>query len=740
MNGRVSHLAAAWALIGMKTRVIWNTLRAKRGFWSLALIFLFGLVWCVFAAREAASMTRSLGMIFLAEPARQLLSAIVAYAFLVVFTSDLLMGHTLNVGQMSTDAPYLSTLPAAPGALLAAKLYERFVTDWIGFIVLFSGFLGLAWPGGFTPGWLALCILLYIEIELASGLAVTLIGVAMQRFFRPAAIQNMFSLLGYLCAFVGLVPFLIVSSAPVESATAFLTAMESWKGIAGTVIAPFRWLTDSLLDGFASPSFPALQLLWAGAMAAGVALFHLVVRLNWLTWVHPGRRRDIRISRHFLSGLLRKEAVLLRSDWNILTNSLLLPISIIIMQLWVFRNVLSTNPEAHGLNIIAAALMYFSMFGPLNSIGSEGMAVSLLETLPVSPGRVIILKALFWSGLAACCFIPSAIAIGIYLSISPLSIIRIAVWTLLVIPPLIWVTISMSAIYARYEGKILQQRSHFSAKLLTPLVAGLLVASKDLSLDSLLNLAVFLLLASSLYLKASAVMARRLDPDGLQQPRFAIADAVLNIGILLGIRRFILTIASLVGPPEVQGLWPWLFSIILGTGALAYLCYEYARDRFSMPMHAIGWRRCGPTTALAGIAAGGLLGVGASHWVGEFWPDGIAAAENARTVIEAVFGSPTNAFLPFLLFFIGIPVIHEMFFRGFLCQALTTGGFGRLAVIAAGGAASSLAWPSAFMLPAVAAGMASTGLFQRTNSLLPGVLLQITFHSIIIYIYYAGTF
>ncbi len=739
MNGRVSHLSAAWALIGMKTRVIWNTLRAKRGFWSLALIILFGLVWCVFAAREAASMTRSLGMLFLAEPARQLLSAIIAYAFLVVFTSDLLMGHTLNVGQMSTDAPFLSTLPAAPGALLAAKLYERLVTDWIGFIVLFSGFLGLAWPGGFTPRWLALCILLYIEIELASGLAVTLIGAAMQRFFRPAAIQNMFSLLGYLCAFVGLVPFLIVSSAPVESAAAFLAAMESWRGIAGTAIAPFRWLTDSLLDGFASPSFPAFQFLWAGAMAAGAGLFHLVVRLNWLTWVHPGRRRDIRTSRHLLSGLLRKEAVLLRSDWNILTNSLLLPISIIIMQLWVFRNVLSTNPEAHGLNIIAAALMYFSMFGPLNSIGSEGMAVSLLETLPVSPGRVIALKTLFWSGLAACCFIPSAIAIGIFLAIPLPSIVRIAVWTFLVIPPLIWVTISMSAIYARYEGKILQQRSHFSAKLLTPLVVGLLVASKTLSPDSLLNLAVFLLLASSLHLKASATMARRLDPDGLRQPRFAAADAVLGIGILLGIRRFILTVADLVVPPDVQGLWPWVFSLLIGTGVAAYLCYEYAHDRFSAPAHAIGWRRCGLVAAFAGVAAGGLLGGGAGLWIRHFWPDGFAAAETARTIIEMFFGSPTNALLPFFLFFIAVPVIHETFFRGFLCQALTANGYGRFTVIAASGAVSALAWPSAFMPPAAAAGMGSAGLFQHTNSLLPGVLLQIVFHSIVIYIHLTGT-
>lgn len=739
MTRHTSQVRAVRALISMKTRLIWNTLRARQGFWSLLVILLFALVWCMFAAREAASATRFLSTLFLVEPVRQLLAAAIAYAFLIVFTSDILMGHTLNAGQMSTDAPFLSTLPASPGSLLAVKLYERLITDWVGFIFLFSGFLGLAWPGHLTPGWLILCILLYIELETLAGLAITLIGAAMQRFFRPAAISNMFSLLGYACAFAGLVPLLIISSAPLESATALLTSMNSYGGIVGPVIAPFRWLTDSLLDGFSSPSFASLQLLWAGALAAGAGLFRLMLRLDWLTWVHPGRRREMSNSRHLLSGLLRKETVLLRSDWNILTNSLLLPISIIVMQLWVFRNILATNPEAHGMNILAAALMYFSMFGPLNSIGSEGKAVSLLETLPVSPGRIIGLKTLFWSFLAAACFIPSAIAIGIYLAIPSLSILRITLWTLLIIPPLIWVTISMSAIHARYEGKILQQRSHLAAKLLTPLLLGLLVAAKDLSPDSLINLAVFLMLAWSLHARAVDAMARRLDPEGLLQPRFRIADAVLFVSILFGIRRFIVTIAAIAVPPEAHGLWPWLFSLLIGTGALAYLCLEYVRSRFSSPAKALGLQSCSPVAAAEVIVFAGLLAGLIPRWLEFVDAAGLgvfAAAADVRTVACAFLGYHTSTALLAILFCGIIPFVGEVFFRGFLCQALAGRGWAGTAGIMVSGVVFALQYHPALMLPAAVLGMAAAFLYQQTKSLWPGIALHIISNIIMLSIIY----
>ena len=86
------------------------------------------------------------------------------------------------------------------------------------------------------------------------------------------------------------------------------------------------------------------------------------------------------------------------------------------------------------------------------------------------------------------------------------------------------------------------------------------------------NLAVFLMLAASLHVKACAVMARRLDPDALRQPTFEAADAFLIVSVLLGIRRLVVTVVSILVSPESQGLWPWLFAFLAGIVIVACIC------------------------------------------------------------------------------------------------------------------------------------------------------------------------
>jgi len=725
-------------LISMKTRLIWNTLRARQGFWNLLVILLFAVCWCVFVAREAASLTTFLGMLFLADPARQLLSAAIAYALLIVFTSDILMGHTMNTGQMSTDMNFLSTLPASPGSLLIVKLYERLMTDWLGFIILFSSFLGLAWPGHFTLEWVLMPSLVYVEIELLTGMALTLIGTLLQRLFRPAAIENMFSLLGYLCAFIGLAPFIIISSAPIESAMALLNYTGNFSGFAGLVLTPIRWLADSLLDGTATSSFFRFQLLWLALLAAGTGLFFFTSRWNWITWVHPGRKLEIKSSRHLLSGLIRKEAILLRSDWNILTNSLMMPISIIALQIWAFREFLTVNPETRGMNMMAAALMYFSMFGPMNSMGSEGKAISLLETLPVPPGHIIRLKTFFWSFIADVCFIPASIFAGIYLGFSSHSIFRIVLWLLLVTPALIWTAVSMSALYAKYEGKVLQQRSYLAAKLFTPLVMGLIVSVKDFSFPSILNAVVFLMLAFSLHLKGVEALERRLDPDGLRQPCFKATDALLTIIIVLGVQRIISTVASLAVPPELQGLWPWLLAYVINIPFLAYTCLTYARDRFSAPAEALGWRRCNHLHAVEALVTALLLGGITRGWLGYLGGKGLygfAAGTDIRSAAQDLLGQQAGVALVFAGFCLIAPIVEETFFRGFLSRALSGLGWTGTGGILLNGIVFSLIYPPAFILPAVFLGITTASLFRRAQSLWPVVLLHSVWSALVLMIH-----
>ncbi|HEY9069231.1 MAG TPA: CPBP family intramembrane glutamic endopeptidase, partial [Candidatus Ozemobacteraceae bacterium] len=681
---------------------------------------------------------KALGLLFLAEPARQLLAMALAYAVLIVFTSDILMGHTLNAGQMSTDTAFLSTLPVTPGTLLVLKLYERLVTDWMGFIFLFSGFLGLAWPGSPTPAWFALSCLLYLETSLASGLAITLVGTLLQRLARPSAIENLFSLLGYVCAFLGLVPILLVSSAPMDAALALLDWTSRFGAWPAALLTPARWVTDTLLDGFSSPSFGKFQALWAVMMVAGCACFHLMARHNWPGWVHAGRRLNAGSGRHLLSGLLRKEALLLRSDWNILTNSLLMPISIIIMQLWALRGVVGLGSETSGMNVMAAALMYFSMFGPLNSMGSEGRAISLLETMPVSPGRIIVLKTLFWSVIAASCFVPAAIGTGLYLDFPVAAILRTAGWTVAMIPALVWVAVSMSALYARYEGKVLQQRSHLTAKLATPFVMALIVPVKDTSVSSFIHLALFLTLAAILHDKAVTAISRRLDPDGLRQSRFAPSDAFLTLVVLMGIQRLTATVAALAVPPEALGLWPWLTATVVSLVILSAICWRYARARFSTPAEALGWRRPPlPALFLALFAALALGGLAAAYldWIDAAGQPVFSSSAAVWSIANELFGPAWGAALFLLLFCVATPLVEEMFFRGFCWQALAGIGWTGTGGIAANGLFFALSHPLVSMPTAFLLGAATALLFRHTRSLWPGILLHSVYNFLILAIH-----
>ncbi|HNW33497.1 MAG TPA: CPBP family intramembrane metalloprotease, partial [Candidatus Ozemobacteraceae bacterium] len=382
-----------------------------------------------------------------------------------------------------------------------------------------------------------------------------------------------------------------------------------------------------------------------------------------------------------------------------------------------------------GMNMMAAALMYFSMFGPLNSVGSEGKAISLLETLPVSPGRIIGLKTLFWSVIAGICFIPTSIFTGLYLRFSPISIFRIILWLLIITPALVWTAVSMSALYARYEGKVLQQRTYLAAKLLAPLVMGLIVSVKDVSLPSLLNAVVFLMLASSLHFKGAETLERRLDPDGLRQPCFKATDAFLTIIILLGIQRFISTVASTAIPPEIQGLWPWLIAYLINIPILAHTCRTYARDRFSAPAAALGWRRCNPVYAVESLVSGLLLGGITLGWLDFLDGKGLqvfAAGADVWSIAQRLLGPQGGMAFVFVGFCMIAPIIEETFFRGFFSQALSGLGWRGTGGIILNGILFALMYPPAYLLPAALLGMTAASLFRRTQSLWPCVLLHST--------------
>ncbi|RCK80061.1 MAG: Abortive infection protein [Candidatus Ozemobacter sibiricus] len=760
----IAPLAGLTTLCRMKTRLLWQSLQAWRSGWSLLVLALSAIGLAVVLGLGAVDFLTMVERLFLGEAIRWLLAFGLLYLVALVFTSDLIMGHTLNAGQLSTDHAFLATLPIPPLALLGVRIFERVVTDWPGLLFLWSGFVGVACRDGLRAEPFLVATFLFVQVQSLLVLTVILLSALLHRVARPATVNNFFSLFGYLSAFVALLPHVAISAHPREALTWLFFNFTRWQGIASIVLQPARWVIDVLLDGPRTFSFLAWQGCWLAGLALGGGLYLAMDRAHWFTWVHPGLAVRPTRSSSWLSGLLRKDFLLLRSDFNLLSNSLFMPVTIIVMQALIFRDHLTTVTLTHAMNMLAAAALYFCLFGPLNAVGSEGQAISLLETLPISPATFLGYKILFWCLVAESFFLPTALGIGWYLGLAPADRAQLVLWLAGLIPALVWVAVSLSAIFPRFEGKVLQQRSTFEGKILAPLAMGLALPVKDLSLGSLLGGAIYVLLAISLHAKATALLAARLDPERSLAPRFRAADAFLAILAVMGLQSFAWQVARTISADLAASLWPWYMAYGLSMVVLARTTWTYTKARFADPAAAIGLRACPPGNLAVGMVGGGLLaglaawylenieiflhqvgrlafewfGLGSPAALGDPMPRLFADSAEAWS-LTATLAGPTWAWIgAAVTLCLLAPLVEEAFFRGFTDQAIRNDlGWTGWPGLVASGCFFALHHPPLSMPLTFLVGVTTALLFRRTGSLWPGIVLHATYNAGILAIHAA---
>ena len=422
-----------------------------------------------------------------------ILALALIYFIIVVFTGDMITGHSLNTGQVSSDFKFLNSLPIPPLSIIGLKLFERLATDYLGIMILLSGFFGIICRDDISFNKILLSLTLFTQISLLIGLLINLLLVALNRFFRTTTINNIFSLLGYFSAFITLAPYLFVSNYPLRSLTWLLQHLNLFDSLTGKMLLPMKWIAGCLLKASFTQEFIYWSGTWAGLMLIGISIFHLTIKLNWLNYSHSAKNSYKKQGTKFFSGFFQKEYLLIKSDFNLLINAIMMPATIIALEIYFLRDVFNLNSYSHIVNVIFGAIIYFNMFGPLNSIGSEGKAISLLESLPITPQQLLNKKFTFWTIIAEIIFIPATITAMKYLNFNSSAIIEALINICLFIPACVWVSTSLSAVFAKFDTKILQQRSTFLGKIVG--IGLMLVAApiKDLSLNSLISLICFIL-------------------------------------------------------------------------------------------------------------------------------------------------------------------------------------------------------------------------------------------------------
>ncbi|NCB39599.1 MAG: hypothetical protein EOM80_12625 [Erysipelotrichia bacterium] len=492
-----------------------------------------------------------------------LLAAITVYVVFIVFTGDLITGHTINTGQMSSDFSFLSALPISPLSLICVKLFERIISDYLGVLIIFSAFIGISCREVFSFQALLLSLLFFLQISLLIGLAINLCMIVLGRFCKTTTINNFFSMAGYLSAFLTLVPYLIASNFPVESVMWVFKNLDSLSPTLFKILLPAKWLTVSLLRGEFSAEFFKFSAFWGLCVTVGIGLFHAAIKLNWLSFSHSNSSGLVKPRRKFFRGLIQKEVVLLTSDFNLLINAILMPITLILLEVYFLRKAFTLSTSTSVLNIVYGSVMYFCAFGPLNTIGSEGKAISLLETLPLAPTEILWRKFVFWLVIAECLFMPATLAIFDFMSYTREVAFFAMLSTMLFTAGCVGVSVSLSAVFARFDSKIMQQRSSFVGKLAALGLMLIAVPIKSFSWLNLYSFIVFVCLTILVFIKAATAIFYRIDEQARQTAYQKRVETMLLLFAFVGIEVTIKHFFLAVVPGESTGIWSWLIAAIL---------------------------------------------------------------------------------------------------------------------------------------------------------------------------------
>lgn len=561
MNG--SFIATAVPLCKVKLRILLNTLKAKLTGKRLVLV-VAAVIFLVLMVGTAISDFLNMAAGIAAEKAlliEWIVGFIAFFGIMVVFVSDLLTGHTINAGQMSSDFDYLTTLPVPPASLFCVKTCERFASDYIGAMILLPGFLTATCRNGITLTAVVISLLLFAQISILTGTIINLIMLTLRRYLPITSINNFFSIFGFLASFAIVIPVMLIdhSSGPIGYYLADFV-MQFQDVI--FALKPVRWLGATLFRGGFIIEFWQFSGLWLAAMLffglmlyraldAG-ALAHRITRSN--------NRQQRRKSR--FSGLLQKDYLLLQSDYNIRINALLMPISLVLVNVLITREAFELISANAGLNMIYAGIIYFCMFGPTNAIGSEGRAIALLETLPLHPQQILKRKFTFWLAVSSLVFLPITAGTAWYMKFEAGTALRVVLMTFLFTCTSVWASLQFSAIFPVFDSKMLQQSSSFWAKAGGFFLLLMLIPIKELSLLNFYSLLIFILIVTFLNMKARILLFYRTETSQHEGPRqewfYFMLQALSFIGIEATIKQLFMAVA-----PEVDtGFWAWVLPLL----------------------------------------------------------------------------------------------------------------------------------------------------------------------------------
>jgi membrane protease YdiL (CAAX protease family) len=632
------------------------------------------------------------------------------------------------------DLEWLSTLPLPLSTLLSCRLIERTLTNTVGFLMLVPFLSFVAVECGY--GWSAPLIALGLTLPLLAMVAVgqTLADTGLRLSLSPPQLRNLQAVISVIAT----LPTLLVMAMLFRDdlfVFAWARALPDWTG----------WLPASLAVRALASADGQSMALWSAAMfgevvtiaAIGYAVLHLQLQNGMAA---AGAREAARgpraasqgaggvITRLPFSPVQRRELRLLSRDRTFLVQTLLLPILIVGMQMFVFAkaNIFAGAVE-HPETLAAVAFglaAYTLMTSAFQTLNAEGQALWILYTVPQSLEAVLREKAKLWASVATIyALLVFVVAAALARTIS-LPFAGSAAVVLLGVPIFAVIATALGVFGCDPLATEVRHRVRLTYVYLYMTLASLfgLAVYASTVWQRIAVVVLTTLLAVALWQKARDQFDCLLDPTAAPPSRVSVSDGMIAALMFFVLQAIVFVFARNVGD---AGVGTVLWIAFCAAGAVTYAAMRFVYWRIGTTgvprVFAAGLPRA-LLWGVAGGAAASLAGVAyiaaVSHW--HLFPSGAGALPDRTTLfVLAAIAIPAA------------PVFEEFIFRGLIFSGLRR-SLGIVPATLASAAIFAIIHPPYAVIPVFAMGVCAAVIYERTRMLAAPMLVHAIYNATVL--------
>jgi ABC-2 type transport system permease protein len=727
-----------------------GTATKSRNSWLLALGVGFYLPFMVYQQTKRALeviTARELGVGLWAQgdalPVVVIRDLSIEGAILVLTALLMSLATNKELSAPEWDLEWMATLPIPGTTLLGIRILERALVNPAGFGLLwpFATMLCVRCGFGFGAPLLAAAVTLPLLVVVAT--IWTVLDTSLRLALAAPQLRNLQALItlgSTACLVLAVLPSTGILG-PIQALASVLPAWFFWTPAGLAVRVVTRQGAPEALRDLGWLVGEALVLA-----AAGVAVLSRLLRLGIVSGGgrESGRRaragvrtRDARAptatatatavvigetggeARRWLSALQRRELRLLGRDRNFLVQTLLLPVLIVGVQIFLRTRMPGarggglTNP-AHVAAAAFGISAYAMMFSAFQTLNAEGQALWILCTLPYRLETLLRQKAALWAGVS---LIFPAIVLGLFFGHHGVSLRAVGLGAIAIVgvPIFAGIATALGVFASDPLAAAVHRRVRPAYVYLYMALGGMytfaLYASGLWQRGVLMVLTA--LVALALWQKARDQLPYLLDPAASPPARVSVADGLIAAMLFFVTQAIVALIAISSGQPMSGRVITQAF---MWAGAVTFAIMRFAF-----------WRlRSAGVPRLLGARVGravivGVAGAALAAAVGLAYLLVLRRLGKLPAMDQATLAGVRSWLLPLAI--VAAPIFEEFIFRGLIFGGLRRTFGGWPAALASAGI-FAIVHPPLSAVPVFCMGLIAARVYDRAAMLLAPMLVH----------------